>query len=1160
MCGLQKNFERIGLKKTLLASVVGAMFLPHTTLGQTTTTGGSNLDLAQAPPGTTQSYVAPNVILSLDDSGSMRGNNMNTLKAALIDVFEDKTLLPDGKIRLAWQSMFNCTMPKGLKIDFLDASVASNPNGLDNAMKRLSGTHRTNFLQYTRSMVDCGWTPTHHMSRRAHQYMTAPIHVNGPWADHPGEELVDDPSGQRTKPLGCRRNYHILLTDGEWNEVYWDDISIGNADGRAKTLPDGIPYDPNSRDGRLYGDNDKGLISRGAPYGTPAETTVSDWAFHSWSESLQNPQDLDGTLSMAEYDASRDSVEIKNKSSGETFIFKKYWNPENNPASWPHMVTYTIGFGAAAIPRWSHESSGRQRGMDLPSEDLPFGTDGNLAEYANGTRIWRAWSHPQLDMWHAALNGRGKFYAVRKNEDLKTAFRSIIQDINTKVEPVKGSSVASGSNVSRTDVAIYTASFDAKEGWKGTIEAKTLGVGGGSGTTLWGGKGTADKLDAISDVNTRVILSSKMNGPNDRLGIPFRWNTLGGIEKSTIGSSNINPVAHSGSHIVDYLRGDITKQGSSDARPFRKRTSLHGDIVNSNIWHVAAPSNIDHFTQEGYVDFVNKYRHREPMLYVGANDGMLHGFSAKDNGAERIAYVPHGVLQNLKKLTEPAFDSKHHYFVDGSPMTGDIKDGNDWKTILVGSLGAGGKGYFVLDVTDPQSFSEANAAKLVVKDMTLPSDSSLNASEQLGKGYLGHIFATPALKHGDSKNTVQIARLNNDRWAVVMGNGYGSTQGEAALLIQFLDKGKELLVIPASQGPIDGKQRHNGLSAPRLVDINGDGRPDVVYAGDLTGNLWKFLINTEDEKKWGVAQWSNGTGGGSPLFSANLGEKHSANVENSTRQAIFAAPAVAANERTKNVGSIEVAVNGMMVAFGTGRNITVNDPIEKQQQTLYSILDNTVYMFERDASNIPTGRVLVCDAVVAAPAPCSNLVKTQDDLPSAVKQSELLERRFAKTVALQRNGADFWTLDQTPVADLDFATHKGWYIQLPEDYERSLKNLDFYDNTTVLMAVTQVPAKGGDHTSDGNVESCDAGGIVAGERQYVNFIDIQDGNPPHFKLIDGSTDVMPLLRAEISPGSLLPIVISETKISFQVEASQSGLGLGARPATQVVRPNWRQLN
>jgi len=148
----------------------------------------------------------------------------------------------------------------------------------------------------------------------------------------------------------------------------------------------------------------------------------------------------------------------------------------------------------------------------------------------------------------------------------------------------------------------------------------------------------------------------------------------------------------------------------------------------------------------------------------------------------------------------------------------------------------------------------------------------------------------------------------------------------------------------------------------------------------LHGNLWKFLINTGIPEQWAVQKWQ---GQAVPLFTAERGSGHSVNTGNSTRQAITSAPMVRASDRQKivtqsNGSQTTETVKGMMVSFGTGRNVTTQDPQEKQQQTLYSVLDNTIYRLERDSNKKATGRVLVCGTQGGA---CGNLVKTAADLP-----------------------------------------------------------------------------------------------------------------------------------------------------------------------------------
>ena len=179
-------------RKTLLALAAGAALAPHSAWA---------LDLATAPPGTVMPYVAPNVILSLDDSTSMDEKDMvlqdpskpynkdsnvytktrvQVLQEALQVVFSDKDLLPDEKVRLAWQSLGNCTTVDGLSFTTLGTTAAAATAA--NTMRLLDNSHRTNFIKYAQKYDTCTSTPTHRMVKRADEYMRAPLHQNGPWA------------------------------------------------------------------------------------------------------------------------------------------------------------------------------------------------------------------------------------------------------------------------------------------------------------------------------------------------------------------------------------------------------------------------------------------------------------------------------------------------------------------------------------------------------------------------------------------------------------------------------------------------------------------------------------------------------------------------------------------------------------------------------------------------------------------------------------------------------------------------------------------------------------------------------------------------------------------------------------------------------------------
>jgi type IV pilus assembly protein PilY1 len=190
------------------------------------------------------------------------------------------------------------------------------------------------------------------------------------------------------------------------------------------------------------------------------------------------------------------------------------------------------------------------------------------------------------------------------------------------------------------------------------------------------------------------------------------------------------------------------------------------------------------------------------MIYVGGNDGMLHGFSGTD-GTEKLAYVPKGVLPALGRLADTDYNDNHRYYVDGSAMSGDVDMGvgdpdtdpsyaPNWHTLLIGTLGAGGKGYFVLDVTqpgttvpEPGNFTEANASQLVVMDKTRHASETVVATAVcedtavtpaasketcLAAADIGHIFAKPVIDEANPQRTTQVVRMNNNRWAAVLGS------------------------------------------------------------------------------------------------------------------------------------------------------------------------------------------------------------------------------------------------------------------------------------------------------------------------------------------------------------------------------------------------------
>lgn len=1162
-------------RKHLIALAASAALAPCSTWA---------LDLSESPPGTVEPYVRPNVIISVDDSGSMdwqvtntsagtasiikpnvdgswdtKAKRINILKHSLKQVFSDTTLLPDKKIRLSWQTMWNNgTSP--------DAKNVNSTSMQQNSMRVLESTHRTNFFNFVDSLKAVGNTPSHWMFSQADAYMRQPLGPNSVWASNPG-------TGSGAPFLGCRRNYHIFMSDGRWNST----ATGGQKDNATKgTLPDGM----------VYGGDTAADQKKTALYRDGHSNTLADWAFYSWSTPLQT-SGLSGTLKpSAEYFSAPATENFNNDPAGTPAILEKYWNPRYNPATWPHMVTYTIGFSTDAIT-WPGAID-----IVAPTQQVPFGYDKSFLSLVNGSQTWPAMDNENkraLDLWHAALNGRGRFYAVKEGKDLEKAFREIVGQINTATDTDLNSSTTSGSNVSRSDVGKYTAAYEPINAWKGFLVADKVKPDGSIiSEPGWGGKNTADKLDAIFSVGSRLVLSwsDTWDSTQYKGGVSFKWDA-GATDLSTgqklwlQTAFGVDQGAAKGEQRLNYIRGDRSLEGVESAgytasKPYRERKSRQGDIINSDVWYTGAPAG--NSLLKGYADFVRDNKTRPAMLYVGGNDGMLHGFAAKD-GEEKIAYIPRGTIPNLALLTDPLYNTQHKYFVDGSPMTGDMDNNGgmqdpkatgfatytpDWRTLLVGTLGLGGKGYFVLDVTHPTAagFTEGNAKNLVKLDrtrggtepapdcskVTMTSDEKIVCAVTIEEDKdMGFITARPVRHDNDAMRSTQITRMNDNRWAVVLGNGYNSANQRPVLLVQYLDGDKKLLRLPVTaEAPGVGNANDNGLAAPRLVDLNGDGNTDVVYAGDNLGNVWKFDLTHEDSSNWKVAF------GGQPLFTAGNPMTIPAKI-----QPISTVPSVRANDRMKDIDPSTTAetlvrVGGMMVAFGTGRNIDKNDPASTDVQTLYSVLDNTRY--QNDSTATKGKRLKVHPGGGACPSG-ADCVPVPTPLGHGVAAAKLAKQKFTAVGA-----SGYAKIDVVDALKKDtWVNFNGWYLDLPDTGERLLKPMEFYDSSNLLAVWTQVPAKSS--SVDANAESCEVT-TVAGEKQYRTFVNIMDGKKPSVKILDTNKDGFytptdeDASRAQVASGP--HTLITKKQVNLDMDAKNKTENL-ARMPEKSLRPNWRQM-
>jgi len=472
-------------------------------------------------------------------------------------------------------------------------------------------------------------------------------------------------------------------------------------------------------------------------------------------------------------------------------------------------------------------------------------------------------------------------------------------------------------------------------------------------------------------------------------GVGFSWSNL----SSTL-QSELQPSDSNGSLRVSYLRGDHSHEQNQTGGIFRTRAHLLGDIVDSSPAFVGPPS--DYFPDASYQAFVTlaANANRTPILYVGANDGMLHGFNA-NTGKEVMGFIPNGVFANLYKLSDPYYLYNHQFYVDGTPYVDDalLSDGN-WHTLLVGGENAGGKSIYAIDVTNPAGYTSDTAVANDVKWEFTDSD-------------MGYSYSAPVIVRS---NAVSVTDASNNKkvagFAVIFGNGYNSASGQPIFYAVDASTGAQIAKInlcTATGVPATAcsSSAANGLSSVTAANSSGlVGVPqDMVYAGDLQGNLWAINIADSNPANWTVKL----------LFQAR--------DSSGNDQPITSAPSVTANPNFP--GNNGQSYLGLMVYFGTGMFLQTSDLTNTSTQSFYGVWDNT-----SDLANYAT-------APSAIPYTRANLQSQTISLGSYTVAGVSTPAIFSTSNPVNLTYANLtYTNPSPPPANLTASPVEGWYFDL----------------------------------------------------------------------------------------------------------------------------------
>lgn len=444
---------------------------------------------------------------------------------------------------------------------------------------------------------------------------------------------------------------------------------------------------------------------------------------------------------------------------------------------------------------------------------------------------------------------------------LRAAFSGVASSIGT------ASAVSTSSTRLTEGSLVYQALFDSED-WSGELKILTLNSD----------SEVVESSPKISTDNSNTFASRKIVTHNpDSAGanklVDFQWENLSEVQRAALNQDDDESV---GQKRLAWLRGDRSNENASGGMRIRKK--LLGDIVNSSPAY-SGNKNARYLQLPGDAGTSYAAYTKDKVVYVGANDGMLHAFNATTLN-EIFAFIPTGVYPKLANITKPDYGmgaNPHQYLVDGALTVADYYTGSAWKTVVVGTLGAGGQGVYALDVTNPSTpniIFERGAADGV-----------------------GYIIGQPI-----------VAQMKNGSWAVIFENGYEN--GTSKLFVIDLNNpgGANSGVIDTGEG--------TGLSGVALLP-NASGQVEYAYAGDLLGNLWKFDLSGESPSDWDsekifTAQYTSG------------GQTYN--------QPITGAPTLGRNA-LKN--------NATMVYFGTGKYLDAVDNLTPAipRQSFYALAD-----------------------------------------------------------------------------------------------------------------------------------------------------------------------------------------------------------------------------
>jgi type IV pilus assembly protein PilY1 len=767
-------------------------------------------------------------------------------------------------------------------VGIVSLSVAA-AEGAMKAPKPFTGSSRTAWYSALYGMATSGSTPI-----RQALHAIGKMYANrSPYNYSAGNEVIQFP---------CQQNFTFVTTDGYWNGAAAGDVvnndnveSTTRFCSRAKGCVDPATQSANSlADVALYwyngGSNDKTTSLR---------------------PSLENWNDQDGLVAAAAGENTRLHMNTYALGLGVDGIMT--YDPKYDTAAAVGSDFYKLVTGVTSGCPWN---GGGAYNWPNPST----GDDSGSAAYQSRVD----------DLWHAAINGHGKYFSASDPLQVIDGLRAALSNIEVKIGAA-AAAATSTPNVSQADNDIFAATFTTVR-WYGELQGKKIDIVTGAvlpKATWISSDIVGRKVGAATDSRRILMLDAEAGVLKN-----FDFGTMSAAEQgwfankcsllpqcATLNAAD-RKIVDNGANIVNWLRGQQQHANDTLLRAYSKTATIPaglaaplpivlGDIASSKPAYLRDPRKA--YTDEAYFTYKADNADRQPTVFVGANDGMLHAFDA-GTGEEIWAYAPRITMKKLYNQASTTYGTGHQFTVDGSPAVADVKIGDQWRSVLVAGLNAGGRGYYALDVTDPD-----NPAALweLCADPAVCSGANFDAD-------LGLSFGNPQM--GTWKDGAGVVH-----WVVLLTSGYNNVpgtdgvaggDGKGYLYVVDIASGSVLAKVGTGSGDATTP---SGFARITAISENPNTDPLItyVYGGDNFGQMWRFDFTTK--------------GAPTLIRMGDAGVKQP--VTTSPDVTMCLVNGVAAD-------GTETSALQRVVAFGTGRLLDLPDVGNTDVQSAYVLKDS----------------------------------------------------------------------------------------------------------------------------------------------------------------------------------------------------------------------------